>query len=122
MVGWALSVAIIAALVGIGIVGVLAPEPASRQYGIVLDDPRALAFVRAMAVRDLVIGGLLALLALTGARDVLAWAMCLTVLVAVVDFAVVTADRRGTFGRATALHAIGAVGLLVTAGMLFMAY
>jgi hypothetical protein len=34
----------------------VAPKMASAHFGIVLKDPRALAFVRAMGIRDLVMG------------------------------------------------------------------
>jgi hypothetical protein len=122
MVGWGLSIVIVVSLVAIGVGGLIAPERASAQYGIVLDDPRGLAFIRAMAVRDLVIGGVLALMALAGARHMLGWAMCLTAVIAVVDLGVVVADRRRTSGppidRARALHASGIVGLLVAGAAL----
>ena len=117
MVGWTLAVLVVVSLFAIGVGGIVAPRTASAQYGIVLDDPRALGFIRAMAARDLVVGGLLGLLALTRARDTLGWGMCLAAFIALIDLLVVTADRRATSGvridRARALHASGVVGLLV---------
>ncbi len=108
---------VIVSLVAIGVGGVVAPRIASAQYGIVLDDRRALGFVRAMAARDLVIGGLLAIVALEGSSNALGWAVALTALIALVDLVVVTADRRTTpapgIDRARALHAGGAVGLVL---------
>jgi hypothetical protein len=122
MIGWGLATCAIGALVGIGLVGVLAPRHAAAQYGIVLDDARALGLIRAMAARDLVVGALLGLIAFAATRDALGSAMCLTALIAVVDLVVVAADRgatsRAPMERATALHGSGAVGLLVAGGAL----
>ena len=126
MIGWFLATLVVAGLIAIGLAGVLVPRRASVQYGIVLDDARALGLIRAMAARDLVIGGLLGMMALAGTRDALGWAMCLTALIAAVDLLVVTADRSATsrsrMDRATALHGGGAVGLLVAGGVLLTGY
>jgi hypothetical protein len=126
MIGWFLATLVIAGLIAIGLAGVLTPRRASAQYGIVLDDARALGLIRAMAVRDLVIGGLLGMMALAATRDALGWAMCLTALIAAVDLLVVTEDRSATSrsrtDRATALHGGGAVGLLVAGGVLLAGY
>jgi hypothetical protein len=129
MIGWILSAIVILSLLAIGLGVLVAPRRSSEQYGIVLDDPRALALIRAMGVRDAVIGGLLALMAFARARDMLGWGMCVTASIALVDFLVVTADRRIT-GSATGagldavrlLHAGGAVGLLVAATVLLSGY
>lgn len=125
MIGWILSAVVILSLLAIGLAGMVAPRRSSEQYGIALDDPRALAFIRAMGVRDAVIGGLLALMAFARARDMLGWGMCVTASIALVDLLVVTADRRisgsATGSRLDAvrlLHAGGAVGLLVAASVL----
>ena len=126
MIGWVLAVLVVVGLLAIGLGGLVAPRSAAVQYGIVLDDPRALGFVRAMAARDLVIGGLLAIVALTRPSDLLGWAMCLTAFIAAIDFLVVTADRAATSGRrldrATALHAGGVVGLLAAGAVLLAGY
>jgi len=118
MVGWTLTAIAVLGLVGIGLAALAAPRRAAVEYGIVLDDPRALAFLRAMGARDLVIGALLALVAATASRDVLAVALWLAVPIAVVDLLVVLADARV---RAVApgarpawlAHAAGVVGLLL---------
>ncbi len=112
------TVTVIAALVallliGIGAGAMVAPRRFSQQYGIVLDDPRGLAFIRAMGVRDLVIGALLLLLAGAGRRELLAWGMAASAMIALVDYAVVSAA--GARGAARALHAIGGIGVLVAA-------
>src|SRR5262245_47051800 len=121
MIGWVLSILVPLALVALGAGALVAPRTASAQFGIVLDDPRALAFIRAMGVRDLALGILLALLALQRARDALAWGMFAVRLVALADFAVVTADHRpgaGGVDRSRYLHAVGAIGLLVAGAVL----
>ena len=129
MVGWALSIAIAVSLVAVGLGALAAPRRWAVMYGIVLDDERALALIRAMGVRDLVIGGLLVLIALQGRRVPLGWGLCLTAVVALVDYVVVTADRRAALPGSPAhamdprvLHAIGAVGLVITGGLLLAGY
>ena len=126
MIGRSLATLAVVALVAIGVAGLAAPRRASAEYGIVLDDARALGLVRAMAVRDVVLGGLLGMLALVATREVLGWAMCLTALVAAVDLLVVTADRSGTSrsarSRAGLLHGGGLIGLLVAGGVLWAGY
>ena len=124
MIGPILSALVCLALVAVGAGALVAPRFSASQYGIVIDDPRALALIRAMGVRDVVIGALIALLAVTGAREALVWAMFAAAPVALIDLALVVADRRtatGTghwFDRSCALHAAGAIGLLVTGAML----
>jgi hypothetical protein len=122
MVGQYLSAIVAASLVAMGVGAMIAPRMFGAQYGIELDDPRALAFLRAMGARDLVIGMLLALLLGAHTRILLGWAMCAIVPVAAIDLLIVTSDRRATgargVGRAPLLHAAGALGLLLTAVVL----
>jgi hypothetical protein len=129
MLGWTLSAVIIASLVALGFGALSAPRRWAALYGIVLDDRRALAFIRAMGVRDLVIGGLLAVIAYQRRREVLGWGLCLTAVVALVDYVVVTADRRRAIpgSRVHAmdtrvLHAMGAVGLVLAGALLLAGY
>jgi hypothetical protein len=126
MIGLTLAALNVVGLLAIGIGGVVAPRGASKEYGIVLDDPRAVGFIRAMAARDLVIGGLLGMMALVATRHTLGWAMWLTAFIAAIDLLVVTADRRATsrsrLARATLLHAGGTVGLLITGAVLLAGY
>ena len=126
MLGWALSVVIVVSLVGLGLGGLAAPRRFAALYGIVLDDERALAFIRAMGARDVVIGALLAVIAAQRRNAPLGWALCLTALVAVADYVVVAADRRtaasgaGTIIDARMLHVTGAVGLIVAGALLLV--
>jgi hypothetical protein len=105
------------AFVTIGVGALLAPHAASRQYGIVLDDARALALIRAMGARDLLIGVLVLLLLVAGRSDLLALGLAASAGVALLDLAVVWRDPAGR-RAARWLHAGGAAGLLVTAGFL----
>jgi hypothetical protein len=119
MLALALTGLVALALIGIGIGALAAPGLASRQFGIVVPDPRALAFLRAMGVRDLVLGVLLLLLAAADRRELLALGLAASVAVAVLDLTVVARDRppgaaRGRRG-ALLLHAGGALGLLALA-------
>jgi hypothetical protein len=129
MLGWALSAVIIVSLVAIGFGALSVPRRWAALYGIVLDDPRALAFVRAMGVRDLVIGGLIAVIAFQRRREALGWGLCLAAVVALADYVVVTADRRAATPGSPAhamdtrvLHATGAVGLVLAGGLLLAGY
>jgi hypothetical protein len=113
MIGLALTGLVALGLIAIAVGALVAPRASSRQYGIPLDDPRALAVLRAMGARDLVIGLLLLLLAGAGRRDLLAWGVAVSAAIALVDLVVVSRAGAGT--RARALHAGGALGLLVAA-------
>ena len=129
MLGWALSAVIIVSLVAVGFGALSAPRRSAALYGIVVEDQRALAFIRAMGTRDLVIGGLLAVIAFQRRPGPLGWGLCLTAVVALVDYIVVTADRREAISDATAramdprvLHAMGALGVVLAAGLLLAGY
>jgi hypothetical protein len=129
MLGWTLSAVVIVSLVAVGFGALSAPRRAAALYGIVLDDQRALAFIRAMGARDLVIGGLLAVIAFQRRCGPLGWGLCLTAVVALADYVVVTADRRAANSGAPeramdtrVLHAMGAVGLVLAGGLLLAGY
>jgi len=129
MLGWVLAAVIIISLVTAGFGALSAPRRSAALYGIVLDDPRALALIRAMGARDLVIGGLLAVIAYQRARTALGWGLFLTAVVALADYVIVAADRRAATpgSRAHAmdtrvLHATSTVGLVVAACLLLAGY
>jgi hypothetical protein len=114
MIGLVLTGLVAFGLIGIGVGALVAPRAAARQYGILLDDVRALALIRAMGVRDLVIGVLVLLLASTGRSGVLALGMAASAAIALLDFAVVAADPSAR-PPARLLHGGGAIALLVVA-------
>ena len=122
MVGMMLCGVAALSLLGIGIGAIVAPAFSSGQYGIVVADARALAYLRAMGARDLALGIILALLMALGSAALLAWSVAACAIVAIVDFAVVFADvspaatpRGAPRGLSLTLHAGGAIGLLATA-------
>lgn len=122
MIGMMLCGVAALSLLGIGIGAIVAPAFSSGQYGIVVADARALAYLRAMGARDLVLGIVLALLMVLGSSALLAASVAACALVAIVDFAVVFADRRpatappgASRGVCLTLHAGGAIGLLAAA-------
>jgi hypothetical protein len=114
MIGLALAWLIALGLIGIGVGALAAPRAASRQYGIAVDEPRALALIRAMGVRDLVLGALVLLLAAAGRRDLLALGIAISALVALLDFAVVAAEPASR-RSARLLHAGGGLAVLLVA-------
>lgn len=128
MIGWILAALAAIALMVIGVVALVAPRTSATQYGILVDDPRALAFIRAMGVRDLVIGVLLGLLATGRSRPLVASALYATTAVAIVDWILVTIDgragsrgeRRG--GPSRLLHLAGGLGLLLAGAVLQAGY
>lgn len=122
MIGMILCGVAALSLLGIGIGAIVAPAFSSGQYGIVVADARALAYLRAMGARDLVLGIVLALLMALGSSALLAASVAACALVAIVDFAVVLADRRPVAappgvprGLSLTMHAGGAIGLLAAA-------
>jgi hypothetical protein len=72
-----LRVAAAAALIAIGAAALVSPRRSSHQFGIATDDPDAVAFVRAVGARDVVLGLILLPLEGAAARRALAWASLL---------------------------------------------
>jgi hypothetical protein len=113
MLALAIAALVALGLIGVGVGALAMPRRFSQQFGIVLDDPRALAFIRALGVRDLGIGILLLLLAWAERRELLPWGLAAAALIAFVDYAVVSAA--GASRAARALHALGGITVLVAA-------
>jgi hypothetical protein len=113
MLALAIAALVASGLIGIGIAALAMPRRVSQLFGIGLDDPRALAFIRAMGVRELGMGILLLLLAWAERRELLPWGLAAAALIAFVDYAVVSAA--GASRAARALHAIGGIAVLVAA-------
>ena len=125
MIGFGLAALTAISFIALGIAGLLCPEHASAQYGLLLQSDSAIRLKRAMAVRDVAIGCLLGILAFA-ARDALAWAMCVTVAIAATDWILVSGAPSPTaaaqMGRAARLHGAGAAGLLLSAALLLAGY
>jgi len=126
MFGWVMAVATATGLLAIGVGALVAPRMAAGQYGIVLDDPRALAFIRAMGVRDVMLGIVLGIVVRAGDPVAVGWAMLSAALVAAVDYVLVSMDAPVAPGsaanarrRARVLHGGSAVALLTATVLLF---
>lgn len=121
MIGMLLCGVAVLGLVAIGVGAIVAPAFSAGQFGIVVADARAEAYLRAMGARDLVLGIVLALVMGLGSPVLLAWSVAACALVAIVDLAVVATDRSPATtpgvprGVSLTLHAGGALGLLATA-------
>lgn len=102
----------------LGIAGLGFPVPAARLYGAPASAPGALLFVRATAGRDLAFGIAVVGLLLVGARLALCVLFSAGTLLPVVDFALVSTVTGGD-KRARLLHLLGALGMGLTAAILF---
>jgi hypothetical protein len=109
---WLAAVAFIA----IGLGALVAPGLSSRQYGLAIVETHALGFVRALGIRDLGIGLIVAALLLGGMREALVWTLGLSALVGAGDFAIVV-SARGANQRALWIHGGGTVALLAAAAL-----
>jgi hypothetical protein len=112
VIGHLLAYAAAAAFIGIGLGALLAPATSSQQYGLATEDATALAFVRALGVRDLVLGLLLLAFSLARAHDAVAVVAEFSALVGLSDFLIVASSRGKQAGRNLLLHGVGTIGLL----------
>ncbi len=112
MIGTILAYAAATAFISLGLGALAAPKTSSRQYGLATDDEDALAYVRALGVRDLVLG--LALFAFSLAREGNAAAIVAEfgALIGFSDFLIVAARRGNAARRNLVIHGAGTIGLL----------
>jgi hypothetical protein len=108
---------IVAALAGcaffaVGIGALLAPGISSMQYGLPTTDRAALALVRAIGARDLVLGIIVLLLLAGRNRAALEIVLGASLLAAAGDAAAVTSGRSDAGPRQLVVHAAGAAALL----------
>lgn len=104
----ALSIAAAVDVLGVGVLGMLFPEPLSEAFGVPASEPEALAFVRAASVRDIAIGAIVLAASLDEESCVLPVALGAGIGISAADFA---ATRRP-------IHAAGAALFAVTFGLL----
>jgi peptidoglycan/LPS O-acetylase OafA/YrhL len=109
---------IVAALGGfaffaIGVGALLAPGISSVQYGLPTTERTALALIRAIGARDLVLGIIVLVLLAARNRSALELVLGVSVLAAFGDATAVMTGRRDAGPRQLAVHAGGAVALLV---------
>jgi uncharacterized protein DUF4267 len=105
------------ALVLVGVAGLVFPDLLSNLYGVRVGDGASHGYVRATAVRDIGIGGALAIAAY--AHVLLLTAIGL--LISFADFAIVFNARGKRIGVSHAGHAAGAIAFIVALGMALFA-
>jgi hypothetical protein len=104
------------AFVLIGAAAFVAPEPASTQYGLPTGERTALALIRALGARDVVLGvTVLSFLAMRE-RGPLALVLAVSALAALGDAVAVTTGRDDTPRQNLAIHIGGGAALLLAAG------
>ncbi len=108
---WA-AVLVAVALVAIGVAGFVAPERASRHYGIAVGrgDAVARSWASAAAWRDVALGAMVAAGALWASRD-MAGALVLAAALVPAGDALVLARHRVRVGRAYAPHVGGTLAM-----------
>jgi hypothetical protein len=109
---------IVAALGGlaflfVGIGALLAPGMSSNQYGLPTTDRAALALIRAVGARDVVLGIIVLVLLATRDRSALALVLGASTLAAAGDATAVLTGRSDAGPRQLAVHVAGATALLV---------
>jgi hypothetical protein len=113
VIGHLLAYVAATAFIAIGLGALLAPATSSQQYGLATKDAITLAYVRALGVRDLVLGILLLAFALTHQSEAAGLVAEFGALVGLSDFLIV-ASSRGKEARSNLfIHGAGTIGLLV---------
>ena len=112
MIGNLLAYLAATAFIAIGLGALLAPATSSQQYGLSTKEPIALAYVRALGVRDLVLGLLLISFALMRDSGAAAIVAEFGALVGLADFLIVASSRGKEARRNLVIHGVGTVGLL----------
>src|SRR6202035_5233111 len=98
------------AVLGIGAAALLWPRQSTITYGIPMDDADALAYVRAVAARDLVMGSYVLWEALANDRKALEAGLAGCVIAPAADF-ILARGRRGNVPQ-LAIHGAGVLGVL----------
>jgi len=111
MIGIVLASLAAVGLVVLGVGAIVAPRPSAAGYGLPTADPVALALIRALGIRDIVLGLIVAALAYRDAFAALAATTLFLILVAIGDALIVGSS--GGKRRSIAIHVVGAVGLFV---------
>ncbi len=102
-----------AAFAAIGTGALLAPGFSSLQYGLPTTERTALALVRAIGARDVVLGVIVVALVAKQDRPALELVLITSVLAAAGDALAVTTGRSDAGPKHLAVHAIGAAALVI---------
>lgn len=117
MIGSALSVCAALAFLGLGAGALAAPRALAANYGIAVDGPDQIAYLRAVGARDAVLGLLIAAFLVRRETGPLAVTLALSSLAGASDFALVTAARGRSAPLSLAIHGTGTLGLLAIAAL-----
>jgi hypothetical protein len=101
------------AFFALGIGALIAPGISSAQYGLPATDRTALALVRAVGARDLVLGIIVLLLLAARNRSALELVLGVSTLAALGDAVAVTSGRSESGPRQLGVHVGGAAALLL---------
>jgi hypothetical protein len=101
------------AFFALGIGALVAPGIASAQYGLPVTDRTALALVRAVGARDLVLGIIVLLLLAARNRSALELVLGVSTLAAVGDAVAVSSGRSDAGPEQLGVHVGGAAALLL---------
>jgi hypothetical protein len=101
------------AFFAVGLGALLAPGLSSVQYGLPVTDRAALALVRAVGARDVVLGIIVLLLLAGRNRSALELVLGVSILAALGDAAAVSTGRDDAGPRQLGIHAGGAAALFV---------
>lgn len=113
MIGLTLAVLGGLAFLAIGIAALAAPKTSSEQYGLPSTEPYALALVRALGARDLVLGLIVLFFVVAGPRSAVGAVLALSVIVAVADGLIVYRERGRAAAKNLVTHGVGGLALVV---------
>ncbi len=117
MTGVRLSACAALAFLGLGAGSLVAPRALARNYGLPVDAPDQIAYLRALGARDAVLGLLIASFASGRTPAPLAATLALSALVGAADFALVLGARGRSAAPNLLVHGGGAIGLLALAAI-----
>jgi hypothetical protein len=101
-----------ASFLGLGAGSLVAPAALAQNYGLPVDDATGIAYVRALGMRDAVLGLVLLTFLVRGDRRALATSVGLSSLVGASDFTIVATRRGFQAPLSLAIHGTGTLGLL----------
>jgi hypothetical protein len=104
------------AVLGIGTGALLKPAVSTRTYGIPNDEPDVHAYVRAVAARDLVMGGFVLWAAIVNDKPAMEAGLLVCTLAPLADF-LLARERRGMIPQLIT-HGSGVVGIFATYAIL----
>jgi hypothetical protein len=117
MIGSILSACAALAFLSLGAGSLVAPKALAENYGLPIDGADRIAYVRALGMRDAVLGLLVATFLLRRERAPLAATLALSSIVGASDFALVLGVRGRSAPSSLLIHGTGTVGLLTIAAL-----